>query len=466
MIKHPKDQKRTSLFHLARAVISGDKERFFKDGFDIDLTYITDRLIAMSLPAEGVESTYRNDINEVSQLLQKYHDNHYMVINLSQRNYDDRKFGGKVTSEFGWPDHHNPPLLTLFKAVHFIHKFLNENPENVVAVHCLAGKGRTGVILACYMLYSGLFSNNFNSRCYFANKRSLHNWGVASPAQIRYIEYFEYVLRYGAPHSIPLRLISLTFHKIPNIARNGCNPFIEIFDWNAISPKDKLIWDNSHSISQLSTSMQSHTYHVNEVVQGDLYFLIRHLPLPSIGSSLEKMGWFAIHTGMIVHFLKQSHYRNTEDLNQLLHTETIPIGDENNIHGTPFTESDTDNSQRTPPHQFTPNNTDNQETTPPFLNVEVELHSRKMKGENIYKLKIFKKQIDTAYLDKRFPADFYIELTFSTVPLGTLPKVLIDDSQRFTPHIWNCISESSKDDIRDGSICFLRDEKLVGILLF
>jgi hypothetical protein len=36
-------------------------------GFDLDLTYITDRVIAMSAPAFGGHSAYRNDIHLVSR---------------------------------------------------------------------------------------------------------------------------------------------------------------------------------------------------------------------------------------------------------------------------------------------------------------------------------------------------------------------------------------------------------------
>ncbi len=47
----------------------GGRHRFKEDGFDLDLTYITPRLIAMGLPSFGVEATYRNPAPEVNMMV-------------------------------------------------------------------------------------------------------------------------------------------------------------------------------------------------------------------------------------------------------------------------------------------------------------------------------------------------------------------------------------------------------------
>ena len=45
--------------------------------------------------------------------------------------------------------------------------FLNEKKENVVITHCLAGKGRTGTIICCFLLWIGMFKNTKDVRDFY-----------------------------------------------------------------------------------------------------------------------------------------------------------------------------------------------------------------------------------------------------------------------------------------------------------
>jgi phosphatidylinositol-3,4,5-trisphosphate 3-phosphatase/dual-specificity protein phosphatase PTEN len=61
--------------------VSGKRIRYKSDGFDLDLTYITTRIIACSYPASGLESTYRNRIGDVF-----YHTRHCSLLNSYNSN--------------------------------------------------------------------------------------------------------------------------------------------------------------------------------------------------------------------------------------------------------------------------------------------------------------------------------------------------------------------------------------------
>ena len=52
-----------------REIVGGPKNRYKRDGYNLDLTYITPRIIAMAFPASGIEKLYRNNIDTIAKLL-------------------------------------------------------------------------------------------------------------------------------------------------------------------------------------------------------------------------------------------------------------------------------------------------------------------------------------------------------------------------------------------------------------
>ena len=130
----------SELFNKVRSKVSADKQRYKEGQFDLDLTYITERIIAMSYPAAGMESTYRNNLDDVAQMLNEKHPSSYLVFNLSQRAYDYSKLNELVADWCGFPDHAPPPLSLLFEICHFMLDWFLKKDENVCVVHCLAGK--------------------------------------------------------------------------------------------------------------------------------------------------------------------------------------------------------------------------------------------------------------------------------------------------------------------------------------
>eukprot|EP00051_Salpingoeca_urceolata_P022814 m.378656 g.378656 ORF g.378656 m.378656 type:complete len:745 (+) comp20027_c1_seq2:564-2798(+) len=192
-------QKTSALVKTIRKAVTGRKARFVTDFVDLDLTYITPNIIAMSFPATGLETTYRNDVRDVAAFLQTRHKDHYMVYNVSEKNYDASKFNNQVL-DFGWPDHLAPTLERLCSVCKSVDGWLKADSRNVAVVHCKGGKGRTGVVIAAYMTYVRLFTNPDDAMQQFAIKRFTENdipgdeTGITQPSQRRYVRYFSQVL--------------------------------------------------------------------------------------------------------------------------------------------------------------------------------------------------------------------------------------------------------------------------------
>lgn len=210
----------------ARHVVSQNKRRYQEGGFDLDMTYITENIIAMGFPAGDmssgffgyVEGFYRNHMEEVIKFFETHHKDKYKVYNLcSERLYDASLFEGKVAS-FPFDDHNCPPihLITLF--CRSAYAWLKEDIENVVVVHCKAGMARTGLMISSLLLYLKFFPTAEESIDYYNQKRCFDGKGLVLPSQIRYVKYFERILTYFNGENPPGRrcmLRGFRLHRCP-----------------------------------------------------------------------------------------------------------------------------------------------------------------------------------------------------------------------------------------------------------
>ncbi|GMJ12841.1 PTEN 2, phosphatase and TENsin homolog deleted on chromosome ten 2A [Hibiscus trionum] len=188
----------------ARHVVSQNKRRYQEGGFDLDMTYITENIIAMGFPAGDmssgffgyVEGFYRNHMEEVIRFFETHHKDKYKVYNLcSERLYDASLFEGKVAS-FPFDDHNCPPIRLIISFCQSAYSWLKEDIENVVVVHCKAGMARTGLMISSLLLYLKFFPTAEESMGYYNQKRCVDGKGLVLPSQIRYVKYFERILTY------------------------------------------------------------------------------------------------------------------------------------------------------------------------------------------------------------------------------------------------------------------------------
>ncbi|CAI0557441.1 unnamed protein product [Linum tenue] len=225
----------------ARHAVSQNKRRYQDGGFDLDMTYITENIIAMGFPAGDmssgffgyVEGFYRNHMEEVIKFFEMHHKDKYKVYNLcSERLYDASLFEGKVAS-FPFDDHNCPPIQLIISFCHSAYSWLKEDIENVVVVHCKAGMARTGLMISSLLLYLKFFPTAEESIDYYNQKRCFDGKGLVLPSQIRYVKYFERTLTYFNGENQPGRrcmLRGFRLHRCPYWIR----PAITVSDHNGV----------------------------------------------------------------------------------------------------------------------------------------------------------------------------------------------------------------------------------------
>ncbi|KAK6913310.1 Tensin phosphatase, C2 domain [Dillenia turbinata] len=197
-----------------RTLVSKKRRRLLLDGYDLDMSYITDRVLAMSFPAERMRAMYRNPLWQVKSVLDMKHYGHYksqpasnslfalaiapclacstvsldIVYNLCiEENYDASLFHGRVEN-FPFDDNHVPPLPMIKLFCESVHAWLASDPQNIAVIHCMAGKGRTGLMVCAYLVYLGMSAEE--ALQLYAQQRTTNNEGVSIPSQRRYVGYW------------------------------------------------------------------------------------------------------------------------------------------------------------------------------------------------------------------------------------------------------------------------------------
>jgi len=191
-------QDPNSFFDHVRSLVSKKKRRYVDDGVDLDLTYITRNIIAMGFPSQGVEGLYRNRMKDMQKFFNTKHANKYVIYNLcSERHYDSSKFQGRVFP-FPFDDHNCPPFDDLEPLCESLDTWLSYDKENVVAIHCKAGKGRTGLVICVYLLHTGTWKDANSALNFYAVSRTTNMKGVTIPSQRRWVRYYEKMLKMRA----------------------------------------------------------------------------------------------------------------------------------------------------------------------------------------------------------------------------------------------------------------------------
>ncbi|XP_055639896.1 cyclin-G-associated kinase [Toxorhynchites rutilus septentrionalis] len=204
---------------------------------DLDISYITQRVLVMPCPSEGLESTYRtNHIDDVKIYLEsRYLPTKISIYNLGPRNCPRlpppvRTVEGSFIYSPVPPSYKAPTLSGLYSLAEDMYGFLNADPKTMIVIQSPdSGKALAATMVCALLVYSQLVTEPEDAMQIFAVKRTPPGMRAS---ELRYLYYLGDVVRSvpHLPHYNPVTLVSITASPIPRMtkARDGCRVYIEV----------------------------------------------------------------------------------------------------------------------------------------------------------------------------------------------------------------------------------------------
>ncbi|CDW91240.1 phosphatidylinositol-trisphosphate 3-phosphatase and dual-specificity protein phosphatase pten [Stylonychia lemnae] len=216
---------------LMRSIVSKKKKRFKEGKYNLDLSYIKPTIIAMGFPSKSIEGSYRNNVVQVTQFLKDKHGSNVKIYNLCSepdKQYNKAHFGDAdfKIKRFPFPDHNITSIQNIFKFCIDASLYLQDsfhqyqmNQQNekkpAIAVHCKAGKGRTGLMICSLLIFTNqdetLDLDDQYSMNYYEQERIMEaqekkkkvddpgkvkkSRGLTIPSQIRQLKLFYLFLK-------------------------------------------------------------------------------------------------------------------------------------------------------------------------------------------------------------------------------------------------------------------------------
>ncbi|XP_044752814.1 tensin-1 isoform X4 [Coccinella septempunctata] len=197
----------------------------------MDLSYVTERIIAIWFPADASSHSYRQGQRQASHMLRHKHGNNYMVFNLTEPK-KVLKGEHKHVQEVGWSRDLAPPLENLCSICKEIETWLSADEHRIAVLHAKGNKDKLGVIVAAYMHYSSICGNAEQALDRFSMRKYLEeNIGsISLPSNRRYVDYFAGLLSHNIRiNTAPLYLTHVTVLGTPAYEQGGCKAFLKLY---------------------------------------------------------------------------------------------------------------------------------------------------------------------------------------------------------------------------------------------
>jgi len=312
---------RMTMTNTIKSIVSKKKRRFIEDGFNLDLTYISDRVIAMGYPSENVESIYRNNLEDVRRLLEKKHKDHYKIYNLcSERSYDIQKFHNRVAT-YPFDDHNPPEFAQMQPFCADVDKWLDENEANVAVVHCKAGKGRTGLMICAYLLHRRIHLTAEEVLKYYGDVRTVDQKGVTIPSQRRYVDYFAAVVSEGLQYNpVKMYLTSIVIDPLPQLGLGQHEGYIQ-FEVRQTSVRPFLsdVYLVKRTDGRINIELQNAL-----LIVGDVKIdFTQKIKLDFLNISKGPKGFSNVPNGKLFHFWVNTFFIDQQRSSTLTHDSTV-----------------------------------------------------------------------------------------------------------------------------------------------
>ena len=245
-------------------------------GKELDFHCITSRVAAMSLPVEGLESAYRNHIDDVRALMENKHSNYYTVFNVSERQSNPSKYPSGHLVEAGWPAGAVPSLDAVLELCTKMLDYLSRDLRNVLVVYCLDGKSSTAYIVSALLIYSGLASSVEAAVTIFSAKRCDP---VLTSCQLESLRHLASLAVSKLPvlKSPFVTVTNVVVEPVPlfNKAGDGCRPYVEVYQGKerVISTVQEYSRMKGYSVTAGDEDI---VIPVNVTVCGDVTIIVNH----------------------------------------------------------------------------------------------------------------------------------------------------------------------------------------------